>query len=160
MNRIWFVVGAIVIWQIAAWTFAPEPKAWSAAPIDGPGYGTNEKYSVDGRVRQRESAIVTLERPYGGRCTGESRKQFINGIDEYYYQRQNQIERYPETFGKPGADYIAKQWSTSEDMRIERLTQEAYAQGYFTLADLNNVARKLVETVVRNERVTVKACGQ
>lgn len=111
-------------------------------------------------MRQRESAIVTLERPYGGRCTGESRKQFINGIDEYYYQRQNQIERYPESFGKPGADYIAKQWSTSEDMRIERLTQEAYTQGYFTLADLNNVARKLVETVVRNERVTVKACGQ
>lgn len=159
MNRIWLVVWAIVIWQVAAWAFAPEPKARSATPIDGPGYGTNEKYSVDGRVRQRESAIATLERPYGGRCTGESRKQFINGIDEYYYQRQNQMERYPETFGKPGADYIAKQWSTSEDRRIERLTQEAYAQGYFTLADLNNVARKLVETVVRNERVTVKACG-
>jgi len=159
MNRIWFVVWAILIWQIAAWAFAPEPKPKPPAPIDGPGYGTTERYSVDGRMRTRASAIATLERPYGARCTGEGRKQFISGLDGYYYQRQNQMERYPETFGKAGADYIATQWSTGEDRRIERLTQEAYAQGYFTLADLNNVARKLVETLVRNERVTAKACG-
>lgn len=159
MSRIWFVVWAILVWQIAAWAFAPEPKTQPVAPIDGPGYGTTERYSVDGRVRQRASAIATLERPYGARCTGEGRKQFISGLDEYYYQRQNQMERYPETFGKAGADYIATQWSSGEDKRIERLTQEAYAQGYFTLADLNNVARKLVESLVRNERVTAKACG-
>jgi hypothetical protein len=159
MSRIWFIVWAILIWQVSAWAFAPEPKARQAAPMDGPGYGTTEKYSVDGRVRQRESAIATLERPYGARCAGDGRKQFISGLNEYYYQRQNQMERYPETFGKPGADYIAKQWSTGEDQRIERLTQEAYAQGYLTLTDLNNVARKMVETIVRNERVTTRACA-
>ena len=58
MSRIWFVVWAIIIWQVAAWAFAPEPKARQAAPMDGPGYGTNEKYSVDGRARQRESDIA------------------------------------------------------------------------------------------------------
>ena len=159
MSRIWFIVWAVVIWQVAAWAFAPEPKARRAPPMDGPGYGTSERYSVDGRVRQRESAIAALERPYGTRCTGDGRKQFISGVDAYYYHRQNQMERYPETFGKPGADYIATQWVTGEDKRIERLTQEAYAQGYFALSDLNGLARKLVETIVRNERVTGRACA-
>ncbi|WP_375310992.1 hypothetical protein WHZ77_28410 [Bradyrhizobium sp. A5] len=159
MSRIWIVVWAIVIWQIAVWAFAPEPKARPVAPIDGPGYGTSEKYSVDGRAIKRASVIAALERPYGARCAGDGRKQFIGGLDSYYYHRQNQMERYPETFGKPGADYIAKQWSTGEDRRIERLTQEAYTQGYFTLSDLSSVARKMVENVVRNERVTAKACG-
>ena len=46
-----------------------------------------------------------------------------------------------------------------EQPRIDRLTQEAYAQGYLALTDLNNVARKMVETVVRNERVRGKACA-
>ena len=159
MSRVWFIVWAAVICQVAAWAYAPEPKPQTTAPSDGPGYGSTEKYSVDGRVRQRESAIATLERPYGARCAGEGRKQFISGLSEYYYQRQNQMERYPETFGKPGADYIARQWSTSEDKRIERLTQEAYAQGYFLLADLNSVARKAVENIVKNERATGKACA-
>ncbi|MFT4118190.1 hypothetical protein [Bradyrhizobium sp.] len=159
MSRVWFLIWAVIICQVGAWAFAPESKVPQAAPTDGPGYGSNENYAVDGRVRQRESAIATLEQPYGARCAQDGRKQFISGLNEYYYQRQNQMERYPETFGKPGADYIAKQWSTGEDRRIERLTQEAYAQGYLTLADLNNVARRLVETVVRNERVTGKACA-
>ncbi|MCP3463959.1 hypothetical protein [Bradyrhizobium sp. CCGUVB23] len=159
MSRIWFVVWAIIVVQVAAWAFAPDPKAPQAPASDGPGYGSSEKYSVDARVSQRADAIAALERPYGARCTDDGRKQFIGGLNEYYYQRQNQMERYPETFGKPGADYIARQWSTGEDQRIDRLTQEAYAQGYLKLSDLNNVARKMVEAVVRNERVIAKACA-
>jgi hypothetical protein len=159
MSRIWFVVWAIIIWQVAAWAFAPEPKARQAAPMDGPGYGTNEKYSVDGRARQRESAIATLEQPYGARCTGDGRKRFISGLDEYYYQRQNQMERYPETFGKLGADYIARQWSTGDDQRIDRLTQEAYANGYLKPSDFDAVAGKMIAMVVKDERITGKACA-
>ena len=64
-----------------------------------------------------------------------------------------------EYFGEAGASYIAQQWATTEDKRIERLTQEAYAKGYLKPDDLNWIARKMMATVVRNERITGKACA-
>ena len=108
---------------------------------------------------QREDVTRAFEGPYGARCGGDGRKQFLASVGAYYYRRQNELERYPETFGKPGAEYIAKQWSTGEDRRIERLTQEAYAQGYFVPSDFDAVARKLVEAVVGNERIVARSCA-
>jgi hypothetical protein len=102
--------------------------------------------------------MAALDRPFSSRC-GEARKQFINGVKSYYYQRQNQYERYPEIHGKLGADYIARQWSTGEDRRIERLTQEAYARGYLQPTDFDGVAGKLVAAVVKDERVVGKGCA-
>ncbi|QQN66787.1 hypothetical protein JIR23_14430 [Bradyrhizobium diazoefficiens] len=160
MNRVWFIVWALVIWQVAAWAFAPQKAVQQpAAAVDDPGYGSNEAIFVEGRASQRRDAAQAFERPYGSRCAGEGRKQFLRNIDAYYYRRQNDMERYPETFGKAGADYIAGQWSTGEDKRIERLTQEAYAQGYLTSSDFGGVARKLIETAVRGERVTAHSCA-
>ena len=159
MNRAWFILWALVLHQIATWTFAPQKAAQPASPTEGPGYGSNEAIFMDGRARTRQGAALAFERPYGSRCAGEGRKEFIGSVGAYYYRRQNETERYPETFGKPGADYIAKQWSTTEDKRIERLTQEAYAQGYLQLSDFDAFERKMVETVVSNERVTVRSCA-
>lgn len=159
MSRVWFIVWAIVIYQVAGWAFAPQKAAQPAVPTDGPGYGSNEAIFVDGRAGLRRETALAFERPYGSRCAGEGRKQFVAHIDYYYYRRQNDMERYPEIFGKPGANYIAKQWSTGEDERLERLTREAYSQGYLGLSDFGDVARKTVEAVVRGERVTVRSCA-
>ncbi|TCU73738.1 hypothetical protein EDE08_104237 [Bradyrhizobium sp. R2.2-H] len=160
MNRIWFVIWAIVAWQVAVWAFAPEPKARPQVFAgDGKGYGDTEKYAVESRISQRRGAMAALELPWSGRCIGDTRKHFIEGLNEYYYHRQNQTERYPEIFGPAGADYIAKQWSTGEDKRIERLTQEAYVRGYFKPSDFNGVASKLIAIVVKGERVTGHACA-
>ncbi|MCK1735476.1 hypothetical protein IVA79_16180 [Bradyrhizobium sp. 138] len=159
MSRAWLILWALVVYQVAAWAFAPQKAAQPATPVDGPGYGSNEAIFVDGRARTRSSAAQAFDLPYGSRCAGEGRKQFISSVGGYYYRRQNETERYPETFGKPGADYIAKQWVTGEDKRIERLTQEAYAQGYLQPSDFDNVARKMVEAIVRNERITVRSCA-
>lgn len=160
MNRLWFIVWALVIWQVGAWAFAPQKAAQQPmAAADGPGYGSNEAIFVEGRASQRREAALAFERPYGSRCAGEGRKQFVSNIDAYYYRRQNDMERYPETFGKPGADYIAKQWSTGEDKRIERLTQEAFALGFLAPSDFDGLARKLVDAVVRGERVTAHSCA-
>lgn len=160
MNRVWFIVWALAIWQVAAWAFAPQNAVQQpAAAVDGPGYGSNEAIFVEGRASQRRDAAQAFARPYGSRCAGEGRKQFLRNIGAYYYRRQNDMERYPETFGRAGTDYIAGQWSTGEDKRIERLTQEAYAQGYLTSSDFGGVARKLIETVVRGERVTAHSCA-
>jgi hypothetical protein len=150
----------LVISLVATWAFTPAlaPPQISEANR-GKAFGSNEDILVEGRSRQRQAAFATLERPWASRCAGEGRKQFISGVNEYYYHRQNQKERYPENFGKLGADYIARQWSTTDDQRIDRLTQDAYAKGYLRPTDFDAVARKMITTVVKDERVTGKACA-
>ena len=161
MKLAWFVVWAVVVWQVAAWAFAPAavppPPSQVLEVNRGKAFGSNEDIAVNDRHGKRQAAFTTLERPWGSRCTGEGRKAFIGG-NEYYYHRQNQTERYPETYGQLGADYIARQWSGSDDQRIDRLTQEAYAKGYLKPADFDGVARKMIAKVVKDERVTGKAC--
>jgi hypothetical protein len=160
MNKLGLILCAIVVWQIAAWAFAPArpPPEAPKAQGDGRPLGPNEKYMVEGREKQRQSAIRALDMPWSSRCSGDDRKQFISGLNEYYYHRNRQTESYPENHGKAGADYITAQWSTADDRRIVRLTQDAYAKGYLKPSDLTGGADKLVATVVKNERVTGKGC--
>jgi hypothetical protein len=158
MKPIWFLVWAVVVGQVAIWAFAkPEPSP-TDEPREERAFGTNEDIHVQSRVGLREQAFKSLELPWGSRCQGDGRKSFVAGLSHYYYQRQNQSERYPENFGKAGADYIAKQWSSTDDRRIDRLTQDAYAKGYLKLADFDGLSRKLIDVVVRDERVTGKGC--
>ena len=158
MNRAGFIVWAVAICMIGAWTFSPADKPVAMPAGDGMAFGANEKYAVDARLSQRKGAMAALDLAWSSRC-GEDRKRFVSGINEYYYQRQNQTERYPEVHGKLGADYIATAWSTADDKRIDRLTQEAYARGYLTPSDFDGVARKMVAAVVKGERVTAKGCA-
>jgi hypothetical protein len=158
MKAGWFILWAVVVWQVAVWAFAPPPKpvqavASRAVPID-----VVEKSLTEARGTQRREALAALDKPWSDRC-GQNRKDFLSGVNEYFYHRQNQSERYPEKFGKAGADYIAGQWSTTDDARIERLTQEAYAQGYVKPTDFDGVARKTVAAVVKNERIIGTGCG-
>ena len=58
------------------------PAAQKDAPQgDGRSFGPNEKYMVEGREKQRESAIRALDMPWGSRCSGDDRKQFISGLN-------------------------------------------------------------------------------
>lgn len=70
------------------------------------------------------------------------------------------MEHYPETFGKSGAEYIAQQWATANDKRIERLTKEIYNNGYLNPGDFEPVARKMIRAVIKDERVTGKGCAR
>ena len=158
MNRAWFVLWALVMWQIAAWTFAPAPPPAELPAGDGKPFGSNEDIHVQSRMTTRQDTLKTLYRPWSERC-GDRRKLFIGGLNSYYRERQIETERYAEIHGKLGADYIASQWSSPDDVRIDRLTQEAYAGGYFTPADLDGVARKTVETVVKDERIMGRGCA-
>ena len=157
-----YVIWALVVLQVAVWAFGPAPAPSAPQILEvnrGKAFGPNEHFKVEGRSKQRQDAFRALELPWSSRCAGEGRKEFIGGLGHYYYHRQNQTERYPETYGQLGADYIAKQWSTGDDQRIDRLTQDAYARGYLTPADFEPVARKTIARVVKNERVTGKACA-
>jgi hypothetical protein len=155
-----FVFWVLGVALVASWAFAPAEVPRPIPEVNrGKAFGANEDIAVDGRSRQRQAAFSTLERPWASRCSGEDRKRFIGGLNEYYYHRQNQTERYPENFGQLGAEYIAKQWSTTDDQRIDRLTQDAYARGYFKPADFKGLAAKLIATVVKDERATGNACA-
>jgi hypothetical protein len=159
MKPIWFVIWAVVVGQFVIWTFAPgEPKAVEVNTGDGQPYGYLEHYLVESREGIRKNAMETLDQPWSSRC-GEGRKTFIGGVSNYYWQRKNENERYAEIHGKPGADYIAKAWSSPDDRRIDRLTQEAYVNGYLRPADFKGYSRDLITQIVRDERATGKGCA-
>src|SRR3954465_1624010 len=160
MKRLLCIIWALAVLQVAGWAFAPAPPPATRAPPQGNrAYGPNEKYSVEARESQRRDAFKALEQPTGSLCTPNGRKDFVSGLGEYYYHRQNQTERYPENFGRLGADYIAAQWSGTDDRRIDRLTREAYRMGYLVPEDFEAVARKMIGSVVAKERVLAKGCA-
>ncbi|QUS41200.1 hypothetical protein RPMA_21900 [Tardiphaga alba] len=153
-----YLIGALVILQVGFWLFSPakQPKALPDSKI---AYGPNEAALVEGRPMQRQSALNALDKPTASRCTPDGRKSFLSGLSYYYEMRQNQMERYPETYGKLGADYIAKQWASPDDRRIDRLTQEAYNKGYLKPDDFKGLPRKIVADVVKSEKVVSKGCS-
>jgi hypothetical protein len=155
-----FFLWALGVVVVAGWAFAPADAPRPIPEVNrGKAFGANEGIAVDSRRVLRKATFETLEQPWGGRCAAEGRQSFIAGLSHYYYIRQNQTEHQPEYFGQLGADYIAKQWSTTDDQRIDRLTQDAYAKGYFKPADFEGLAAKLIASVVKNERVTGHACA-
>jgi len=160
MKPAWFLIWLLAVWQIAAWTFGPAPPKPQAPHYDGRAFGPNEDIFVSGRQSTRRDANKTLARPWSDFCTEPTRKKFISGLGEYYYQRENQIERHTETYGPAGASYITQQWSTADDLRIDRLTQELYSNGYLKPDQFEAVARKLISTVVKHERITGAGCAQ
>jgi hypothetical protein len=147
------------VFQLVASTVPPEiTQSHTLAFNRGQGYGLNEDVAVEARSRHRQIAFTALERPSASRCA-EGRQPFLSGLHEYYYHRQNQTERYTENFGRPGADYIARQWSTADDQRIDRLTQDAYAKGHLKPSDFGKLVRSAITNVVKEERVTGQACA-
>jgi hypothetical protein len=156
--RAWFVLWAIVIWQVGAWAFAPAVPTPQMLPGDGKAFGSNEESFARVRTSTRADAFRALGQPWSSLCTETGRKEFISGLGEYYFHRQNQSERYPEIHGKLGADYVAQQWASADDKRIDRLTQEAYSNGYLKPPEFQAMARKMITTVVAGERVTGKGC--
>lgn len=159
MNRAWVVLWAVAVWQVAAWAFAPLPASPQMPQGDGQAHGRSEPIMVEGRNLQRGDAFGALERPWSSLCKDDGRKRFVSGLGHYYFHRQNQTERYPEIHGQRGADYIAQQWSGPDDRRIDRLTQEFYANGYLKPENFEPVARKMIAAVVKGERVTGRGCA-
>lgn len=157
MKPAWLIAWAVALLLVAVWTFTP--KTPDVTPVtDGKPYGSDEPYMLDARKLWRKAAMTALDNAWSSRC-GETRKDFVAGVYFYYYNRQGQNELYPRLHGKPGADYIATVWSSADDKRIDRLTQEAYARGYLTPAEFSGSAGKLIAAIVKDERVIGTGCA-
>jgi hypothetical protein len=88
-----------------------------------------------------------------GKAFGDNEEIYV---ESRHQLRKSAVKTY---FGRLGADYIAKQWASTDDQRIDRLTQDAYTKGYLKPADFGGPAGRLIALVVRDERVTGKACA-
>ena len=67
--------------------------------------------------------------------------------------------KYPTRWGDAGRDYIAKQWSTSDDQRIQRLVQEHYERGYLNLRDLKPYIVEQISPLLKDTRVSGQPCA-
>ena len=114
---------------------------------------------VTGRDGQRKSALDALDQPTSSFCTAEGRKQLISGLDHYWYFRSSQIKGYPKTVGRERAPLHRQAWATADDSRIERLTREAYGNGYINLADFKPYLREAMAETLRGEQVRGHPCA-
>jgi hypothetical protein len=161
MNPGRIAVLALIICGLVYWMFTPGTVPEQPIPEAnrGKAFGPYEANQVHTRQVHREAAFRGLDKPWGDRCTGESRKDFIDALSYYYEHRQNSTDNYSQSYGRLGADYIAQQWASTDDRRIDRLTQEAYVKGFLKPDEFNRTARKMIAAVVKDERVTGKACA-
>lgn len=136
-----------------------EPIVNSATMRGQEPWMAGEVYRVSTRKHAREGALKGLDQPWSAYC-GEGRQKLISGLN-YYFERRGSEQVHPnKEWGESWVRHLKKAWATADDGRIERLTQEAYARGYFTLNDLRSgVNRVAAAEVVGKERVTGKGCG-
>ena len=168
MRAILFLIGGVVLGNIvwATFFFVAPPKAKAPEPIVNAAtvkgqepWMANEHHMVTGRFGQRKSALEALSQPSSSFCTAEGRKRLVSGLEYYWYFRSSQIKGYPKTWGENARPYIVKAWATADDNRIERLTREAYGNGYIDLADYKSYIREAMAETLRGERVRGAPCA-
>lgn len=114
-------------------------------------WAANEPYIESTRKNARKSALDALAMPNTAACSPQGHKQFIDALNFYYEQRASQIVSYPQSFGEPGEQYIVRAWATADDSRVERLTRETYARGFFRLDEFRSGTRGMISELVRHE---------
>jgi hypothetical protein len=166
-----FVAWALVLMIIGYWTWVvPQPANSQRTATSDAINATLEKNRSLGyspeiepsaqevRVSQRQSALKSLEMPWSTLCTKEGRHSFISGLQGYYSRRESEAQVYPANWGPKGAEYIAQQWKTADDLRIEQLTRQIYSEGYLNSDEVMPAARKMLISVIKGERVTGSGC--
>lgn len=127
----------------------PEPQQHGGVPP----WNDNEKIFQNGRNSARKQTLAGLDKAWSTFCQPEGRKQLGSAVSYYFEMRGKQEESYPKRWGDEGRKFIAKEWSTSDDARIQRLVQEHYERGYLKLADLRPNIAKRIEPLVKDLRV-------
>jgi hypothetical protein len=151
------IVALVGIWEYAK---RPMPAAAKQAEDHGPPppRNANEELFRDGRARRRESTLKTLDANWASFCAPQGRTLLVNGLNDYFYFRDGAETSYPGRWGEAGKTYIAREFSTPDDKRIEQRIRELYARGYLDPAMLGSVATRRVTDLVKGLRVDRKQC--
>lgn len=133
----------------------PEPKYNEGQPP----WNENEKIFQNGRNNIRKSTLTGLDKAWSTFCEAEGRKRLASAVSYYFEMRGNQEQNYAKRWGDDGRKYIAKEWSTSDDQRIQRLVQEHYERGYLNLADLRPTIVARMSPLLKDTRVRGQPCS-
>jgi hypothetical protein len=110
-------------------------------------------------VRRRQSTLKTLDANWASFCGPQGRTLLVSSLDHYFYFRDGAETSYPLRWGETGKTYIAREFSTTEDRRIEQQIRELYARGYLDPKALGSTANKRVTALVQGLRVERKPCA-
>jgi hypothetical protein len=72
--------------------------------------------------------------------------------------RRIQERIYPEQWGEVGRSYIAREFSTTDDQRVDRLTADLYRLGYIDLKVFDVHANRSLAPIVAGVRVIAQPC--
>jgi hypothetical protein len=154
------IVAATFIWPPSTTASGtPKPVVNAATRQGQDPWMVNERYNVDNRERTRKVTLETLDKPWASYCTTEGRELLIRIIDNYYGQRETQAWSYGHTYGEDARRYAVKAWTTTDDNRIERLMNETYGSGYFSLDELGSQAREALAGQVKGVHVRARPCA-
>jgi hypothetical protein len=157
----------LMIGILLAWDFTkPRHKqvrvpevATPQGPNGGfPPWNANETGFRYVRDSVRKSTLSSLDQPWSTFCQPEGRKRLASSLKEYFWQRGGQENSYPARWGGVGRAYIAREWSTADDQRIERLVEELYWRGYLDLRSLDRLTAEMIIPLVKNTRVMTQPC--
>jgi hypothetical protein len=138
---------------------APPPRAARAAVTSDEPWAKNEVHMVHLREIARKGVMDAFGHSWGELCNGSGRKRMLDALAYYYGHRARQTRGYAKNWGPAGAKYIAQAGATTDDARVDRLTQEMYGRGYFHPDLVSSSARGLLKEIVRGERITATPCA-
>ena len=124
-----------------------------------PPWNENEAIFQNSRKLSRKSVQQILDQPWGNFCQPKGHRQLADVVTNYFRNRMMEERKYAERWGTTGRDYIAKEWSTADDQRIERLVREHYQRGYLDLRDLKPDVVERLSSLLKDARVTGQPCG-
>ena len=151
----WLLLGGIRFEDQPSPTLPLENAATARGQVP---WAANEPYMVEGRRRTRKSVLKALDQAWSSFCTDDGHKRLLSSLHYYYEQRLSQERGYQRSWGDEAGRYVRQAWASSDDARIERLTQETYSRGYFGLDEFKPLVRTKLTSVVADTRVTGQPC--
>jgi hypothetical protein len=123
-----------------------------------PPNNANENIFHRNRESVRQSTMRALEQAWSTFCTPAGRKKLAASLNYYFERRGNEEASYAKRWGQEGRDYITREWSTSDDRRIERLVSETYERGYIDLSSVRHSTVKRMVPLLKNVKVQGEPC--
>jgi hypothetical protein len=154
----------LIVLVLGAWEYSKPNRpavpttSGQADPGPPPPRNANEAIFQESRRMARESTLKSLDRPWADFCSGEGRRAIASSLNEYFYHRGGQELSYPARWGDTGRTYIAREWGTPGDRRIEQQVREMYERGYLDPATLSAATAKRVLALAPGFKVTQHPC--
>jgi hypothetical protein len=151
---------SLIVAVLGAWEYSKPNRPVKAAEDYGPPppRNANEGLFQDHRRTLRVSTLRSLEQPWSSYCQAEGRRALLSSLREYFYHRGGQEDSYPARWGDVGKTYITREWSSTDDRRIEQLMQSLYYRGYLDPKALEPRIALRLSAKLTGLAVTEKPC--